>query len=127
MAEKLSIMGRQKLVVTDHDDDYLKGKIDVTEAGRLFLSVPDEEDWTLYVDGVKTDYTEFKDSFVSVDLPAGTHEIYLKFTPVGQKLGILMTLIGIAIFSAACRILSHSGRAYARRKADSSAGLPDGN
>ncbi len=127
MAETLSIMGRQKLVVTDHDDDYLKGKIDVTEAGRLFLSVPDEEDWTLYVDGVKTDYTEFKDSFVSVDLPAGTHEIYLKFTPVGQKLGILMTLIGIAIFSAACRILSHSGRAYARRKADSSAGLPDGN
>ena len=104
MSEALDILTRQKLEVTDQGSDYIKGKIDVSDAGTLFLSIPDEKNWTLYVDGVKTDYVDFEDAFVSVDLAKGDHEIYLKFTPIGQRYGLLLSIIGIAIFSSAVYI-----------------------
>ena len=104
MSETLNILTRQKLEVTDHGDDYLKGKINVSDAGMLFMSVPDEKHWTLYVDGVKTDYIDFEDAFIGVDLSKGDHEIYLKFTPIGQRYGILLSMVGIAIFVTAVYI-----------------------
>lgn len=104
MAKTLDILGRQKLEVTDHGSNYIRGKINVTSAGRLFMSIPDEKDWTLYVDGVKTDYKDFEDAFVSVDLPEGDHEIYLTFRPVGQRYGILLSVISISIFAFICSV-----------------------
>ena len=106
MAKALDILGRQKLEVKEAGTDYLKGTVNVTEAGRLFMSIPDEKNWTLYVDGVKTDIIEFKGAFISVDLAKGTHDIYLKFKPIGQNIGILISLIAVLIFTAVCLIPS---------------------
>jgi uncharacterized membrane protein YfhO len=127
MAEALDLLGREKFQVTSYGDNYLNGKIDVKKAGRLFLSIPDEMDWTLYVDGRKTTYETFEDAFISVDLAKGQHDIALKFNPAGKKLGILMTLFGLIIFTAACKIPFRSSKAHVRRRAGSSDVQSGGN
>lgn len=86
------------------DTTYIKGSIDVLKPGYLIFSIPSEAGWTLYVDGKETDITDFCDTFISVDLQSGTHEIELKYeTPLLKEGGavscacILLFVIAITI------------------------------
>ncbi len=77
----------------------IEGRIAVEETGDLFLSIPAESGWALYVDGEETAWDTFKGAFITVELPVGTHEIVLVYhTPylgVGAVISILCALVGI--------------------------------
>lgn len=49
-------------------DRRIVGSIDVRQAGRLILSVPADEGWSLYVDGKKTKIKPFADALIGVHL-----------------------------------------------------------
>jgi len=77
----------------------VEGTVDLPENSVLFTSIPYDEGWKAYADGKRTDTSVALGAFVAVELPPGSHEIKLVFTPPGLVLGSCIsavTLIGLA-------------------------------
>ena len=91
-------LNQQTMVTEEYTDTYIKGSIDVTEAGRLIFSIPNEEGWTLYVDGKETEILDFKEAFISVYLSEGQHEIELKYMTPGLAAGAGLSAVCIGLF-----------------------------
>lgn len=88
----------QPLNLTTFEDTYLKGSIDVTEAGLMYTSIPYDEGWTVYVDGEEVETNAFENALLSVYLSEGTHEIELKYSAPGLRLGIALTICSTIAF-----------------------------
>jgi uncharacterized membrane protein YfhO len=86
------------LELTDFSDTCIAGTIDVSEEGRLVLSIPDLSGWTLYVDGSSTKVESFMGALASVTLPEGTHSIRLTYRTPGLSLGAVISAVCVALF-----------------------------
>jgi len=64
----------------------------------VFFSVPYEEGFTAYVDGVETGIVKADYGFMAVPVSKGTHTIEFKYTLSGLRKGIYMSLTGMGIF-----------------------------
>ena len=62
----------------------------MSERGKLVTSVPFEQGFTLYVDGVETEIELFADTMIAVTLPEGEHTIKLVFYPEGLREGMVV-------------------------------------
>lgn len=89
----INILKEQQLNVTKMDKNVLEGNIDVKKNNQyLFLSIPYEKGWNIYVDGKKVNYEKLYDAFIGIKLDKGHHEIKMKFYPYGLKLGICISI-----------------------------------
>ena len=80
-------LNEQTLSVDDFSATHISGHIDVKQAGQLVLSIPSEKGWTMKVDGKDAEYEDFSDTFVSIHLDEGEHEIGIYFEKKGNKAG----------------------------------------
>ncbi len=105
----------------------LSGTVTATEDGALFLSIPYDEGWTVTVDGEEVEAAAFADTFLSLDLTAGTHTISLHYHVVGLTTGAVISLVSLAIlvFLAVLLLLSRRNRRLRqqRRKQERAARL----
>ena len=62
MCTAYETLSEQTMSLEKMTDRRIVGSIDVRQAGRLILSVPADEGWTLYVDGKKTKIKPFADA-----------------------------------------------------------------
>ncbi len=92
-------LNKQIMVTQEYTDTYISGRIEVTEPGRLILSIPSESGWTLYVDGKETEIMDFKDTFISVYLENGFHKIELKYMTPGLTMGAVISGCCIGLFA----------------------------
>lgn len=90
---------QQTMVTEEFSDTYIKGKINVSEAGRLILPITDESGWTLRIDGKETEINSFKETFIGVYLEKGEHMIELNYTTPGLALGMAVTGVCIGLFA----------------------------
>lgn len=97
-------LNEQTMITEIYEDTYIKGRIEVQEAGRLIFSIPHEEGWTLYVDGKETETLDFKETFLSVYLEEGIHEIQLKYMTPGLKIGAIISGGCIGLFILTIRL-----------------------
>lgn len=74
-------------------------KLDLATKQTLFTTIPYDLGWQAYLDGKKIPVKSFKEAFVLLDIPAGKHTLELKFIPAGFKLGSLIALCSITLFS----------------------------
>lgn len=80
-------------------DGNVEGTYVAEEDGYLFLSVLYDEGWTLYIDGVKTEISEFAGSFIKIPVHKGTNSIKMVYTAKWIKEGMIISLISLIIFS----------------------------
>lgn len=80
-------LNRQTMELTSMTDRSVEGTIDVKEEGRLVLSIPADEGWTLYVDGKETEIEPLEKALIGVHLTEGKHTIRLHYTTPGLKIG----------------------------------------
>ncbi len=96
--EAYEILAAQQLSVTDYSSNTLEGTIQVEESGTLFLSIPYDSNWELYVDGVNTEITPlWGNSFLSTELEEGTHTIKLVYKQSGLPAGAVVSAASILI------------------------------
>ncbi|MBQ4270382.1 MAG: YfhO family protein, partial [Clostridiales bacterium] len=76
-------------------DGYVSMTSDLTEGQVILTTIPYEDGWTLYVDGVKTDITPYQDALIAIDPGTGHHDIELVFTAPGLKAGAVVSVLGI--------------------------------
>lgn len=95
LIDLIKILQGEELQVTSFSDTSLEGTIDVQQDGLLFLSIPYDPGWSVYVDGVKTDYYKFQDALICLDLDKGEHQIRLTYTPDGLIPGAAISICAL--------------------------------
>ena len=91
---------KQTMVTEVFEDTYIKGTVDVKEAGRLIFSIADEPGWTLYVDGKETEIETVKNAVIGVHLEEGKHIIELKYMSPGLPEGAIISVVCVGLFVA---------------------------
>lgn len=85
------------LELTTFSDTYVAGSITADDNGIVYTSIPYDEGWTVYVDGVKTESVAIKDGVLGVYVDSGSHLIEFKYFPQGLVLGIIISCSSLAI------------------------------
>lgn len=100
LRELQDVLQDESLELTSWKDTKLSGTITTEQGGVMMTSIPYDPGWKVFVDGVETDITEVKDTFLGVELTPGTHTIELRFMPQGLVLGGLITALSLAMLLA---------------------------
>jgi uncharacterized membrane protein YfhO len=98
MAQAYDTLSSQTMELTDFSDTKVEGEIDVTQEGRLILSIPAEDGWTLYVDGEETPIEAFSDALISVHLAKGHHKIRLSYQTPYLTVGAAISIGSVLCF-----------------------------
>ncbi|MEE1060385.1 MAG: YfhO family protein [Ruminococcus sp.] len=96
------VISKDYMTTTELTGSSMKGTINASEDGLFYTSVPYEDGWTAYVDGVETEITPVGNALVAFKLPRGEHEIELVYYPKGFWIGFAVTMGCAAIFAAIC-------------------------
>lgn len=67
------------LKISKMQGDYIKGTINNTSSELLFLSIPYNENWHIYVDGKEEKVKKLNIAFMGCYLPKGGHDIEVRF------------------------------------------------
>ena len=80
------------------DKNVLTGSINAKKDGLLFLSIPYDKKFKIYVDGKETKYRPILDkAFIGVDIKEGEHTIKMEYVDSRLKLYILSSVVSIII------------------------------
>ena len=86
--------GIDKLVMKE---DHFSGEITAEEAGRLLVTIPYDPGWKAYLDGQAVPIEAIDQALMSIALPAGSHQVFFAFLPVGFNEGLLVSLASLAL------------------------------
>lgn len=87
----------------------------------IFTTIPAEEGWTAYIDGVETEIGSCTDnSLLCLEVPEGKHTLVLDFFPAGLKTGLALSAAG-AILLAIMLFVSHKMRLCEEKRANAQA------
>ena len=81
----------------EYKNNKLKAEIKTNEDEYLFTTIPYIDGWVAKVDG-KKGKIENSNGIIMLKLNEGEHEIELKYTPKGIKIGAVISLISLSIF-----------------------------
>ena len=94
------------------DDNTITSHVTLDQAGYLLMTIPYADGWTAYVDGKETEIIRADRAFMAFDLPAGEHEIILKYhTPY-----LVPGLAGAFALIACERISDSLGHLFKRQR-----------
>lgn len=92
-------LSKSPFTVTLWKDTRIKGTISAAAKGTMFTSIPYDQGWKIWVDGIPVAGIRTMDAFLGIPLEAGDHEIELKYTPPGLVLGTLLTGTSILLLA----------------------------
>ena len=75
----------------------LNGNIKLDKDGLLFMSIPYDKGWNIYVDGKKVPYKKLANTFIGINLKKGQHKIKMKFYPKGLIIGLFISSISFIL------------------------------
>ena len=74
----------------------LTGKL--SESSDVLITLPCEDGYRVYVDGVRTDYGSYRNTLMLIEVPSGEHEIVIRYFPPGLVPGIMISAISVICF-----------------------------
>ncbi|MDE6641716.1 MAG: YfhO family protein [Acetatifactor sp.] len=99
LRETLGVLAERHLENVEWESDFISGRITLDEPGRLILSIPYEDGWTVRMNGEKVEGELFGGCLMAFDLEPGTYEIEMKYRAAGAVTGIIVTVVSIAVFA----------------------------
>jgi hypothetical protein len=99
LGQALEILSAQHMELESWESDHISGRITMEGPGRLILSVPYEDGWTILVNGEETEGVLFGGCLVAFDLEPGEYEISLSYRPAGTVAGIAVSMVSILTFA----------------------------
>lgn len=94
---------KDPLNITKFKDTCIEGNITASEDGIMYTSIPYYKGFKVYVDGKQTEITKIGDALIGVKLQKGEHDIRITYFPYGLKLGIILSIFGIAGMIIICK------------------------
>ena len=100
LREVQDVLQNEGLELTSWKDTKLGGTMTTENGGMMMTSIPYDPGWKAFVDGVETDITEVKDTFIGIELTPGTHTVELRFMPQGLTIGGIITALSLVLLLA---------------------------
>jgi hypothetical protein len=94
--EVYTALSASPLNVSSYGATYIQGDINVLEDGLLFLSVPYDRRWHVYVNGQVHKAERVLGAFIGIPLSAGQYEIRMEYRPVGVVPSVLVSVLALA-------------------------------
>ena len=86
------------LTLTTFEDTFVEGTINCNRDGLLYTSIPQNGNWTAYVDGKKAEITLIGDAMIGLSLTEGQHTISFRYENAAFATGWKISLISFLIF-----------------------------
>lgn len=102
MFENLSY---HQMLIHEMKSNHIKAEISIEDNQLLFTSIPYDKGWKAYENGKEIQIIKLADAFIGVDLGEGKHEIELRYSPPGIRMGLLITIISWLIFGIAMKLI----------------------
>ncbi|MBQ9899182.1 MAG: YfhO family protein [Ruminococcus sp.] len=112
-SEAYDRLADEQLSISSFRDTQIEGTVTAKKDGILFLSMPYEKGWRVYVDGEETETMPVMNAMLGARVSEGTHEIRIEYTPEGFGAGLAATFISAAL----CCLIACYDRRKARIKA----------
>lgn len=87
----------EQLEIESFSDTKIKGKVTAKEDGILFLSMPYEKGWRVYIDGEKAGTCKVLGAMLGAEVSAGEHDVVIKYTPEGLVPGVAVSAISLVL------------------------------
>ena len=98
LIEDLAILRKNMIENVVIDKNVLTADIDAHKSGTLFLSIPYDKKFKIYVDGALTEYYPLLDNaFIGLDVTEGMHKIKMEYTNPGWKYYVMSSIVSIII------------------------------
>jgi len=94
-SEGYSLLSENQLELTLFDTDYIEGNLKSDRDGVFFTSIPYDEGWEIFIDGQKQETKKAAGYFLSCPVEKGDHEITLKYTVPGIKVGAVISVMSL--------------------------------
>ncbi|MCL2044138.1 MAG: YfhO family protein [Treponema sp.] len=92
-------LASQPLTLTHFTNTLVKGHVTAYEDGLLYTSIPGDRNWSVYVNGVKSDIILIDNAMTAVHLSRGTHEVEFRYFNRSLLAGIFVSLTSLIIFT----------------------------
>ncbi len=97
LAEASKAINEKGFAITYIGDKGIKAEGNMAEDGYVYISLPYNPGYSVYVDGEKSDYTSYRDTFMLIAMSAGKHQISIKYIPCGLRAGLVVSLIFLVL------------------------------
>ena len=97
---QIAALKQDKLTKVSLGTDSLTGKITLDKAKYLCLSIPYSKGWEAYVDGEKAEIYKANVKNMALLIDKGEHTVELKYHTPLLRYGILISAVGITLFTA---------------------------
>ena len=87
------------LQLTHFSNILVEGNIDCNRNGVLYTSIPQDGNWTAYVDGKKVDPVLIGDAMIGLLLSEGSHTVTFRYHNAAFSLGWKISLACVVIFA----------------------------
>ena len=109
--ERLKKKGLYDIV---YSDDGIEASINAEEDCNLAVFLSYENGYTIMIDGIPTEYTDYAGCVLSVPIGIGEHKIHITYYTPGLKLGIFISVLG-HILLIGCLILTFKRKGLNRK------------
>ena len=92
------ILNASTLRLSECTSTYISGVIDCNRDGLLYTSIPQDGNWTAYVDGEIVEAVLVGDVMLSIPMTEGTHTVEFRYTNAAFEYGALISLGCAAVF-----------------------------
>ncbi|RME14082.1 MAG: hypothetical protein D6799_07405 [Bacteroidetes bacterium] len=92
-------LSAEHLQLEQFDNNYIKGKIKASENKLLYLSIPYDEGWRIYMNGKKINGFRINGGMTGVFLPKGEYVLEMKFHLLYAKKGLIMSAVGLLLLA----------------------------
>lgn len=86
-------------ISSDLNHDTVRGTINVEKPSPMLISIPYDNGWSAQVDGKPVKIHKVVNNLMAIDLKAGHHRVVLNYQVPGLKLGWIISIISIVLFS----------------------------
>jgi len=93
--DAIQALGKEPFEVEAFGDTYVKGSIDVSNAGMLFTTIPYDKGWNAYVDGKKAEVKDFYGAFIQLPLEEGQHHVEFRYRVPGKTAGLIISIAAV--------------------------------
>ncbi len=88
----------EQLKIDRFSDTDIYGTIEAQKDGVMFLSIPYEKGWSVYIDGEKAETVKLMQAMLGAKVPQGRHEIRIRYIPEGLVSGTAVSAAGLVLF-----------------------------
>ena len=105
----IDILKQRQLENVAVDKNKVFGDVNADKDSILFMSIPYDKNWNIYIDGKKTSYEKVIDEFIGIPIKKGSHHIKMEYKSKPLKYGIIISLSSIVLTIIMMIVLKERG------------------